>query len=103
MLPFRCRKAAMKGRRLLCAAAVAWAAPSLAPAWLWPGLFFWQQRTRAAGAYSLGRGLRSSAGCQPNGDPTMTNKLLLALAITILALTIAVVILYVVGVIPKWQ
>jgi hypothetical protein len=33
----------------------------------------------------------------------MTNKLLPALAITLLAAVIAVIVLYVAGAIPKWQ
>jgi hypothetical protein len=39
-------------------------------------------------------------GASQRRTPTMTNKLLLALALTILALTIAAVILYVAGVVP---
>ena len=38
-----------------------------------------------------------------NGDPHNDNKLLLALAITLLAAVIAVIVLYVAGAIPKWQ
>ena len=40
---------------------------------------------------------------QQTETPTMTNKLLLALAITLLAAVIAVIVLYVAGAIPKWQ
>ena len=48
-----------------------------------------------------GRGSRSSArGGQPIGDHTMTDRVLVALALALLALIIAAVILYVAGVVP---
>jgi hypothetical protein len=60
----------------------------LAPARLLPGFFLAaaQLLRRAAGAY--------------NGDHTMTDRVLLALGLALLALTITAVILYVTGMVP---
>jgi hypothetical protein len=154
------RKAATKGRRLLCAAADASSllyraqrqppggSGFLAPAGLLPGHFFggvatasgvpandprllravgprvrraylgpcvvilMQQRSSTPGQApstkqtlagqprQAGGQVVGSAGCQPNGHHTMTDRVLLALALALLALIIAAVILYVAGVVP---
>jgi hypothetical protein len=49
---------------------------------------------------SRARAGRAVPAGQPDGDHTMTDRVLLALALALLALTIAAAILYVAGVVP---
>ena len=92
------RKAATKGRRLLCAAADASLLYSTASASGWkrlpsPGWALGTLNQANAGRTAppgRGQGVVGSAGCQPHGDHTMTDRVFLALALALVVLIASV-------------
>jgi hypothetical protein len=71
----------------------------LAPGTVMAGAVFWRQRRRAAEAYRTKSGNFWRSANLTENNP-MNDRVLLALALALLALTIAAVILYVAGVVP---